>query len=229
MDYIIGRDAITSQLKIAFGSQIIRIGAQCSVPQTVSREHVRLSVGNDGKMRITNLKPLNVTFVNGHSVESKGITASDSITLGSSHYHLDLTAVLAAIQKVMPKVVDIRPLKDVWDKYYKAQLDARIRQGKFVALSSGTGLITMAAVVLSFMGVGLGVRIACYVVAAVFILITIITRYQNATKLPLQQEEWKKWLRNNYKCPSCGHSFNMDYDTLSQYDNCPYCKAKFKK
>ncbi len=229
MDYIIGRDANTSQLCITFGQQVIRLGSLGSVPMTVSRHHCQLTIDDNGQMSIKNLKPQNVTYVNCHAVESKSITANDSIALGSAHYQINLVEIISAVKKAMPKVVDIRQLKSVWDEYNNAQLEMKIKQGKFVALSSGTGLITMAAVVLSFMGVGLEARIACYVVAAVFILITIITRWKNATKIPLQQEEWKKWLRNNYKCPNCGHSFNMDYDTLSQYDNCPYCKAKFKK
>lgn len=229
MQYIIGRDANTSQLNIISGQQILKLGLPGSVPMSVSRHHCMLDIDENGQMSIKNLKAQNATYVNGHPVESKNIKVSDVITLGTGKYPLNLSEVLASVKKTIPKIVDIRPLKKVWNEYYNVQLHTKIKQGKFVALSSGTGLITMAAVVLSFMGVGLGVRIACYLMAAFLVLLTIVVKWRNATKLPLEQEKLKQWLRENYVCPNCGHSFNMDYDSLSQYDACPYCKAKFKK
>lgn len=229
MIYTIGRDATTSQLNITNGQQTFKLGLQGSVPMSVSRQHCQLTIDDNGQMSIKNLKPQNVTYANGHPVESKSIKASDTITLGASQYHLNLSEVLAAIKKAAPKVVDIRPLQKIWDEYNEAQRDSKVKQGRFVALSSGTGLITMASVVLSFMGVGMEVRIACYVIAAILILVTIIVRWQNATRLPEQQQELQEWLDDNYVCPNCKHSFGMSYKKLAQYDACPYCKAKFKK
>lgn len=231
MQYIIGRDANTSQLNITFGQQTIKLGSPGSVPMSVSRQHCMLSVDDNGQMSIKNLKAQNVTYVNNHPIESKGIKANDVITLGADQYRLTLAEIFAAVKKNVPKVIDIRPLQKVWNEYNDAQLRMKIKQGRFVALSSGTGLITMAAVVLSFMGVGMEVRIACYIVAAILIMLTIIVRWQNATKIPLQQQELQQWLDDNYVCPNCKHSFGagINYRKLTQYDACPYCKAKLKK
>lgn len=230
MDYIIGRDANTSQLNILDATtEKLVARLPYNVPQTVSRKHLLLTIDENGRMAIKNLKAQNVTYVNGHAIESKDIKGNENIALGSERYHLKLTEVLAAIEKVKPKVVDIRPLKKIWDEYNEAQQETKIRQGRFVALSSGTGLITMAAVVLSFMGVGMEVRIACYVIAAILIFVTVMVRWQNATKLPQQQQELQEWLEDNYVCPNCKHSFSMNYKKLTQYDACPFCKAKFKK
>lgn len=231
MEYIIGRDANTSQLDIISEKQTFRLGLSGSVPMTVSRQHCLLTIDDSSRISIKNLKPQNVTYVNDHAVESKNISENDSIALGASKYRLNLHEVLAAVKKTAPKVVDIRPLEKIWNEYNDTQLEAKIKQGQFVALSSGTGLITMAAVVLSFMGMGIEVRIVCYIIAVILIAVTIIVRWQNATKLPLQQQELQRWLDENYVCPNCKHSFGADinYRKLTQYDSCPYCKAKFKK
>lgn len=228
MEYIIGRDANTSQLNIVFGQHSIKIGLPGSVPITVSRQHCQLTIDDNGQMNIRNLKAQNVTYVNGHAIESKSIKGSDCISLGTSQYKLNLTEVLKAIHGKQPKVVDIRPLQRIWNKYNEKQLQMKIKQGKFVALSSGTALITMAAVFLSFLGVGMEVRMACYAFAAILIMATVIVRWNNATKVPLQQQKLQQWLDNNYVCPNCKHSFSMNYKKLSQYEACPYCKAKFK-
>ncbi len=227
----IGRNAVTLQLNITFGQQTIKLGLPGSVPMSVSRQHCQLTLVDNGQIIIKNLNLDNVTYVNGHPVESKNIKTTDIITLGASQYRLDPTEFWATVKRLIPQVVDIRPLEKVWNEYHEAQLHTKIKQGQFAALSSGTGLITMTAVVLSFMGVGMEVRIACYVIAAILILVTIIVRWQNATKLPLQQQELQQWLDDNYVCPSCKRSFGagINYSKLTQYDACPYCNAKFRK
>lgn len=70
MEFIIGRDPQTSQLKVACGQQSIRLGNPGDVPMTVSRQHCLLTVDND-HYTIKNLKPQNVTFVNGMAIAQK--------------------------------------------------------------------------------------------------------------------------------------------------------------
>ena len=48
MQIIIGRDAKTSQLNVIIGQQTLRLGAPGSVPQTVSRQHCRITVTEGG-------------------------------------------------------------------------------------------------------------------------------------------------------------------------------------
>lgn len=231
MNYVIGRDAVTSQLAVTAGGQTRRIGMPGSVPMTVSRQHCLLTVDDYGNMRLKNLKAQNVTYVNGRMIESMTVNIGDNITLGADGYPLNLSLVLGA-NGTAPKpvkTVDIRPLENIWNQYHKAQQDMQTKKGQVNAVLSGTGLISMAAIVLSFMGVGMEIRILCYILAAVFITAGIIYRYNSAKNDPIQQDKYKKWLQNNYVCPNCGRSFSWDYHTLSQYDACPFCKAKFKK
>lgn len=229
MDYIIGRDANTSQLNISFGQQVIKVGLPGSVPMTVSRHHCQLSVDDDRKMSIKNLKAQNTTYVNGHAVESKSIKPTDSITLGSDNYRLDLSEVLSAIQKTMPKVVDIRPLKKVWDEYENFMLEHQVSTNKFYALASATGLFTMGAVVISFIpNVDMIWRFLMYAVAIILILSSVIKKWQDS-KWPLLKKQKDLELHQTYVCPNCHQYLGKPYDLLIQGNCCPNCKAKFKK
>ena len=79
MELIIGRDASTSQLRITMGQQTKAFGATGSVPITVSRQHCSLIINPNGSYKITNLKPQNVTFINGVEMMAKTITEKDKI------------------------------------------------------------------------------------------------------------------------------------------------------
>ena len=61
MQIIIGRDAKTSQLNVIIGQQTLRLGAPGSVPQTVSRQHCRITVTEGGTYLVENLKAANDT------------------------------------------------------------------------------------------------------------------------------------------------------------------------
>lgn len=64
MQIIIGRDAKTSQLNVIIGQQTLRLGAPGSVPQTVSRQHCRITVTEGGTYVVENLKAANITYIN---------------------------------------------------------------------------------------------------------------------------------------------------------------------
>ena len=229
MEIIIGRDAKTSQLDIKIGQQTIRLGAPGSVPQTVSRQHCRIAT-TPGGYAVENLKAENMTCINGMAIERKTMRPTDTLTLGPDRYTVDLRAVLAAIDKLTPKTADIRPLRKVWDDHEQYILNTKIKNGKFVALSTTTGLFTMGAVAVSFIpGVPPTCRIPFYVIAIILILTTFIKRWRDATNLPLQQKKKEEEFHRQYSCPSCGHRFSMHYDELLNYDSCPFCKAKFIK
>ena len=228
MEYIIGRDPQTSQLKVVCGQQSIRLGNPGDVPMTVSRQHCLLTVDN-GHYTIKNLKPQNFTFVNSVPIAQKSVKKSDSVTLGSEKYHIDLAAILKAIKQVAPKTGDIRPLQALWEEHEQHSLDQVIAERRFNALRSATGLITMTAIILA-LTVGRNVwYILLYCVAVFASLFFTIKAYRDSTNVPTKRKEQEKEFRSKYVCPNCGHHFSMPYDELSQYDACPYCMAKFIK
>ena len=225
MEYIIGRDPQTSQLKVAFGQQFIRLGKPGDVPMTVSRQHSLLTVDND-HYTIKNLKPQNVTFVNDVAIAQKSVKESDSVTLGAGKYRIDLASIL---KQLAPKTADIRPLQALWEEHDQHSLDHVIAERKFNALRGVTGLITMIAIILA-LTVGRNVwYILLYCVAIFASFFFTIKAYRDSTNVPKKRKEQEKEFRSKYVCPNCGHHFTMPYDELSQYDVCPYCKAKFIK
>lgn len=228
MEYIIGRDQQTSQLKVAFGQQSIRLGNSGDVPKTVSRQHCLLTVDN-GHCTIKNLKPQNVTFVNDMAIAQKSVKESDTVALGPEKYSIDLASILKAIQELTPKTADIRPLQVLWEEHDQHSLDQVIAERKFNALRGATGLITMTAIILA-LTVGRNIwYLVLYCVAIFASFFFTVKAYKDSTNVPKRRKEQERVFRSKYVCPNCGHHFTMPYDELSQYDVCPYCKAKFIK
>ena len=100
MQIIIGRDAKTSQLNVIIGQQTLRLGAPGSVPQTVSRQHCRITVTEGGTYLVENLKAANITYINNVGVEKKSMRREDSLALGTDRYQVDTKAVFAAVSPV---------------------------------------------------------------------------------------------------------------------------------
>ena len=229
MELIIGRDATTSQLRITMGQQSKAFGAMGSVPMTVSRQHCSLNILSDGSYKITNLKPQNVTFVNGVEVMAKTITDKDRIELGPSKFQVSWDW----IKSFIPQMVDFRPLKSVWEEYDEHKLDQQIADRKFNSLRGVTGLITMGAIALSIIFPEFRetpLYIGLYLLG---ILITVgftIKAYQDSSKGPMKQKKLTEGFQQHYVCPHCHHFLGFQsYEVLMQNETCPYCKAKIKK
>ena len=226
MAFIIGRDAKTRQLCIVKDGVEKRYGQPDSVPMDVSRQHLSLQPAGKGKWQIKNLNERNVTFVNGIAIESKVISENDKVELGNSHYLFSWSA----IQEPKVEIVDIRPLKQVWKEYDKANLELDIAERKFNAIRSATGIISMSALVCAFIfGQGSSLQIVLYGLAIGISVILYIVAHKKASEVPLKRRAIKKYFTNNYVCPKCHRFFGFqDYDILIQNDACPYCKRKFE-
>lgn len=227
MEIIIGRDAETGQLRITTDGKVHRWGDKGSVRHDVSREHCRIVTDDTGLLVLKNLNNENETFVNGLSVEQKNIQESDRIELGASHYLVGWDA----IKSVLPRIADIRPLKNVWMDYQKETLHQQIAERRFATLRSATGLITMVAIALSiFTGRDNSFYLVLYGAAIVISVCFTIKAYRDAAKSPIRTQQLREELQRTYVCPQCGHFLGMTpYDVLVQSSKCPYCSATFKK
>ena len=218
----IGRDGESGKLCIAVGGKNVLAGEPDCVPKSVSREHVLLTVADDGGIILQNLHIENDLFVNSYGVERKRIRHGDHIELGSDHYPLSWEL----LDKFF-RLADIRPLEQVWKDYQDARLQLQIKERRFGVLRSATGLLTTAAMILGFMegsGNGISARLILYVVMGVVSLVFLIVAWRSASRVPLRQQQLEEEIRRRYVCPSCGSLFNLQsYDLLRQMKKCPHC------
>lgn len=228
MDFLIGRDEKTNQLRISTpdGRILKQVGLNNSVPMNVSRKHLRLSVDANRVCTVTNLNPANQTRVNGMLVSVKQANWGDRIELGASLFPLDW----AAIEPLLPKVVDISSLKKIWDQYKQRDIEIQKRTKSINILASvpvvftiGSGLVTsllpeeMKSFGMVITGIGL--------------IIMIIGLYIRISDKSIEEkEELRQWFIRYYVCPECGHFLGFtDYTVLSQNKACSYCRTQFKK
>ena len=234
MDIIIGRNAQNGTLNFTMGQKTTSYGAPNSVPRSVSRRHCRIEVLPNGTYTIENLKMENDTFVNGSPIFKKTVTTSDTIELGGERYKLSWEVIQKIITSAIPappKTADIRPLRYVWDRDESDTNAIASSMAKKNAIRGGTGAISMIGMAVAFIPGLENVRIIMIVIAVFIIILMAIISLVDAQNAPKKRKALQQRLRNEYVCPNCKKFFmNMDYDLLHrQYDNCPYCKAKFIK
>ncbi len=234
MDIIIGRNAQNGTLNFTMGQKTTSYGAPNSVPRSVSRRHCRIEVLPNGTYTIENLKMENDTFVNGSPIFKKTVTTSDTIELGGERYKLSWEVIQKIITSAIPappKTADIRPLRYVWERYESDTNAIASSMAKKNAIRGGTGAISMIGMAVAFIPGLENVRIIMIVIAVFIIILMAIISLVDAQNAPKKRKALQQRLRNEYVCPNCKKFFmNMDYDLLHrQYDNCPYCKAKFIK
>ena len=233
MELIIGRDAATSKLRVvdAKTGTAKLYGQVGCVPKDISRQHCEIRISDSGQISVRNLKTENITFVNGLEVLEKKLSKTDMLQLGRSRFTVDLSTIL---NSQLPKEVDIRPLKRVWDEYHEEENQLGIKERRLNALSRVSGVFTMAAIACGFLLKGQDNQLY-YVLYGIAIILTLaftVISYVNASRIPRKKEQLKEEFMKNYVCPNpdC-HRFlgNTYYSVLSQNDCCPYCKVKYKK
>ena len=116
MELIIGRESSSPQSiggrlhVVSSSKKEYFIGLEGSVPKTVSRQHCKVIIDSDGNMVLVNLKPTNITFINGVEAVQKSIVKTDMIELGSERFKLELKAILDMISSEIPKTYNISHL-----------------------------------------------------------------------------------------------------------------------
>lgn len=224
MEIIVGRDQQTRKLRVSVDGKQGLYGQPNSVPLEVSRQHLSLTDKGDGKWQINNLNDQNVTYVNGVAIESKVVSEKDKIELGSSRYVLQWS--LFSLPKI--EIVDIRHLKAVWEKYEEVKKETAIADKKFQVARSGTGIITMAAIICGTQEHG-PIYLIIYAIAIGLSVIFLIVAWSRTEKTPEILEQAKKIFKMKYVCPKCGRFIKDEYDLIEEGDSCKFCKSKFKK
>ncbi len=230
MEILIGRDEKTAQLRLTVDNDATQYGEPDSVPLSVSRQHCSLVIGDDDQWQLNNLNPQNITRVNGIAINNKAVKPDDRVELGYENYLLPWDAIKALI----PPTADIRPLKNLWEEYTKANQQFKIKERRFNALRSGIGILSMAAIAFGFI---LGrnsnnhLYIILYLLALLLSVAFFIKTLRQSSTVVKEQEKIVKDFQTKCVCPHCGRYLGnyLFYENLAKNDNCPYCKIKFKK
>lgn len=226
MELIIGRKSETNQLKIVLGQQEKICGTRGSIAQTVSRQHFSLTTLPEGGFKLKNLNPVNETFVNGISVESKTVTVKDVIEMGVDRCPFNWEF----IQELMPKEADITPLAKVWEEYEQTRMNAQLNEQKKNNLKGVGGLFSMVGMMCMFVEQLGQFRVVCIVISFIVALVFFLIGFRTDSSLPVKLKKIDKKFQKDYVCPNCKHFLgSKPYELLIQDNNCPYCKAKFKK
>lgn len=244
MELIIGRETstamsigqrlhvVTSQKKEFF------IGNEGSVPNTVSRQHCKLTVDDSGGMTLTNIKPTNITYVNGQEIYQKAISKGDRIELGSDRFALDLQAILDNIE--LPQTYDISHLKDIWEKYQddlrkmaeEKEKEALFQRRGSIATTIGILLGVSAGIIPNCPSWARYIQFILMVIAALIAIKSFIRAKNNVGRVFITKAELDKKFQEEYVCPNpeCRRFLgNIPYDVLiRQTKNCNMCKANYK-
>ena len=231
IDIIYGRDEQSGKLRLKTGSTRRMEGAEKSVPQSVSREHVLITIRDDSSIILKNLNIDNDTYVNGTAVEQKKIRKGDIIELGRDRYRLEWNV----INPFIPTFIDISPLQFVWDAYQQEKISYQIKEKQFNVLKSLTSIITMSAFILGAVDIGMSgasLRVIIYIVAIGISIIFAVKSWIDASKMPQKYMDLDKRFKRKYLCPNpkCKHFMGFtDYELLSQNKKCSYCGATIIK
>ncbi len=233
MNLIVGRDGQTLQLNVSVGQKVYRFYAPGSVPTDVSRQHCIVTVLDNGKYTIRNIKTTNVTYINGIEIEEKTVTDDDRIELGRGRYLLNLSNIINRImprQEVQKKDVDISPLQAIWDDYVSQDLRLQKRQKNIGLLAS----VPMGFTMLGGIITGICDPLRPYAIFFTFIALSIMIYgfYKRFTDDTLEKrQQLKLTFQQKYVCPNsdCHHFLgNTPYFSLKERGSCPYCKTKYQ-
>ena len=246
VEAVIGKEEGQHRLLVKIGQKAFVVGSPQSVPNTVSRSHCSLSVEYTDdqarkvtKIKIQNLKPQNITYVDGQEVESKSIKEISHVQLGFNRYNMDLKQVVDGMRKFLPaapppppETFSLLKLKAVWEEYDSAKMELQLAEQKknnfrgLGGILSGAGILFMfipSLGVIRYLATGLAVLIGI-----VFFIRGMNTNSSLTVKLHDLDEEFRK----RYVCPNpeCRHFLGqIPYDVLRQNKGCSYCKCKYKE
>ena len=244
-----GTDRLLVYLPINGKIKAFQIGNPGSVPKSVSRAipnqnkaHLSIKIDGNGNIIVSNLKPENVTFVNGSQIVSKKISDIDNIELGTDHYPLPLQDLLAKVSKLTtdtlrqtPETFNISHLERVWNEYHEGQKGIKNKQKKINLVRSGCGIFTMCAMPTIFFLNPLGLAAWGYALTGIGIVGNVYS-FLGLRKNDPEEEKEKLLgkLEREYICPNpqCNRYFGqLKYSLLkSQHKmQCPYCKSKFEE
>lgn len=230
MEILIGRENTNlRRLQISVGDVVKLYGETGSVPKSVSRRHCKLIVSGE-KFMIESLTDGNSVYVNGKEVVSKYLRKGDKVQLGEDHYELDWEAIMDLCLNAL-NGYSLSHLKLIWERYDKEKLKMQINTSRFNAISSIPMILSFGSGALSTVPSLAGSASVFRIIAGVLLVLFVIIRIANSSKVPLKQRELEQWFHLNYVCPNpkCRRFLgNQPFEDLVKNVGCPNCKSKYR-
>lgn len=233
MEIIIGRDSNSNKLALLVDG---KRGVDSSVilPLCVSRlkpeenlGHCCISIRKDN-IRIINMNPQNVTYVDGEEiVDSVKIDIHSIIELGVDQYRINIKKLLKKIGYIPP--VSIKHLKRIWEKYDRSILKLQVEQQKAANQQKLQGLISQASVlcviipsVIPSIPIPGIVRVILVIGAMALGIYFYIKGTKTEESFVVKKREIDERFKDDYVCPKCGYFFGFTpYENLTYKKNCP--------
>lgn len=243
VEAVIGKEEGQHRLLVKIGQKAFPVGTPQSVPNTVSRMHCSLSVEYTDdqarkvtKIKIQNLKPQNITYVDGQEVESKSIKEISHVQLGFDRYNMDLKQVVDGMRKFLPPlegpVLPITHLKKIWEEYDEEKLRISDKAAKSANKQKLQGLLSMSAMLIGCIP-GIDEIIRIIIIAAAFLVgLYFFIKGSSDDTVQRKLHDLDEEFRKKYVCPNpeCRHFLGqIPYDVLRQNSGCPHCKCKYKE
>lgn len=242
---LIGREPETGKLLIAAikdgHMQKTSIGGFDSVSEGVSRcylekkvAHCRIDVDANGVMRLHNLKPQNVTFVNNNEIISKVITINNEVALGFEKYPINLakiTEIVESLLQQMPsstKEVYVDSLETVWKDYYAGLEQIRKKQKNKALLNRMSSVLSMLGMLVGISLSDGSARIYFMLAALIIVIYILIQEFRDSSKE--DKDKLDAQFQKKYVCPNpdCKHFLGtVSYELLIQDKTCKYCRCKW--
>lgn len=231
-EYIIGREKGTDSPRLAvyFDGNVTYLGRPGCVPQSVSREHCKLTIDDEGKIKIEDITSNNYIYVDGAECKKRGnLSPDDVLELGPDHFKLNVGTILKEVNSQMSW--HIGHLEKIYDDYQQEKIDDQVRRAKLNAYSMLPGVLSMASLGLTLAFPNSptirGIMIAS---AAVLMVVFLLIRLRSASADPIAAKEKEDKFRSIYVCPNpaCGHFLGpTPYRDILKGRMCPYCRSKF--
>ena len=260
-EIFVGRESGTDRLLVylSINGQVkaFQLGNHGSVPKSVSRAipnqgkaHLSIKIDSNDNIIISNLKPENVTFVNGSQIVSKRISENDNVELGADHYQLPLNILLQLAQKLCQspepnnalkpkdKTFNISHLEKVWNDYHEGDLAIKDKQHKMGLQQRIPIFFTIGAGALTSVAWSLGwrewIRIVSICLTGIGLLLMIYFFIQSSKFNPVREaDKLREDFQSKYICPNpeCrrflgNYSYSMMKNQFKM--ECPFCKSKFE-
>lgn len=241
MEILIGREPESNYLGLLIDGKH-KVYSACKLPNSVSRlkineetAHCRIFIKeSNGEMNITNLNPLNVTFVNGEEINKKtSISEHSIIALGADQHRINLSNILKLIGFERP--ISIKHLKRVWEMYDRHLLDLQLEQQKNANRQRIQNLLSQVSMLCVIIPSAIpsvpipAILRVILIAAALGIGLYFFAKGNKAdNSFVMKKRVLDEEFRDNYVCPKCGAFLGFTtYETFEFKNKCGYCNTRF--